>query len=69
MSANFSSLKKLIKALAVLLKSTAHTLHILNTHQSHCHQEYIELCKQQHIEKTESEISSDSKEEYETTVN
>ena len=66
--ANISSFEKLIKTLTVLLKSTAHTLCILNTHQSHCHQKYIELCEQQHIEKTESEISSDSEEEYKTAV-
>ena len=68
MSANSSSSEKLIEALAVLLKSTAHTLCILNTHQSHCHQEYIELCEQQCIEKTESETLSDSEEKYETVI-
>ena len=69
MSANFSSSEKLIETFTVLLKSTAHTLHILNTHQSHCHQKYIELCEQQCIEKMRSETLSDSKEEYETAVN
>ena len=66
---NISSSEKLIKIFTVLLKSTAHTLCVLNTHQSHCCQKYIELCEQQHIEKMRSEILSDNKEEYETTVN
>ena len=69
MSANSSSSEKLIEALAVLSESTAYALHILNTHQSHCCQKYIELCEQQCIEKKESETSSDSEEEYETAVN
>ena len=68
-SANFSSSEKLIEILTVLSESTAHTLHILNTHQSHYYQKYIELCEQQCIEKMKSEISSDSEKEYETAVN
>ena len=68
MSANFSSFEKLVKTLTVLSESTAYTLCILNTHQSHCCQEYIELCEQQCIEKTELKTSSDSEEEYETAV-
>ena len=68
MSANFSSFKKLIETLTVLLKSTAYALHILNTHQSHCCQKYIELCEQQCIKKMRSEISSDSEKKYETAV-
>ena len=68
MSANFSSSEKLIEALTVLLKSTAHALCILNTHQSHCCQKYIELCEQQCIEKMKSETSLNSEEEYETAV-
>ena len=68
MSANFSSSEKLVEIFAVLLKSTTHTLCILNTHQSCCCQEYIELCEQQCIEKTESKTLSDSEEEYETAV-
>ena len=67
-SANFSSSEKLIETFTVLLKSTAHTLHILNTHQSHCCQKYIELCEQQCIEKMKSETSLNSEEEYETAV-
>ena len=68
MSANISSSEKLIKAFAVLLKSTAHTLYILNAQQFHCCQKYIELCEQQHIEKMKLKTSSDSEEEYETAV-
>ena len=45
MSANFSSFEKLIEVFTVLSESTAHAFHILNTHQSHCHQKYIELCE------------------------
>ena len=67
-SANFSSSEKLVKTLTVLLKSTVYALCILNTHQSHCHQKYIELCEQQHIEKMRSETSSNSKEKYKTAV-
>ena len=67
-SANFSSFKKLVEALAVLLKSTAHTLCILNAHQSHCCQKYIKLCEQQHIEKIKLKISADSEEEYKTVI-
>ena len=36
MSANSNSSEKLVKTLTVLSESTAHTLCILNTHQSHC---------------------------------
>ena len=68
MSANFSSSEKLIETLTVLSESTAHTLCILNTHQSHCCQKYIELCEQQCIEKIKSKTSSDSEEKYETAV-
>ena len=67
-SANISSSEKLIETLTVLLKSTAHTLCVLNTHQSHCHQKYIELCEQQCIEKIKSKTSSDSEEKYKTAV-
>ena len=55
-------------SLLLSLKSTAHAFHILNTHQSHCHQKYIELCEQQCIEKMKSETSLNSEEEYETAV-
>ena len=68
MSVNFSSSEKLVETLAVLSESTAHALHIFNTHQSHCHQKYIELCEQQCIEKMKSETSLNSEEEYETAV-
>ena len=66
---NISSFKKLIKIFTILLKSTAYTLYILNTHYSHCCQKYIELCEQQHIKKTESKTLSDSEKEYKTAVN
>ena len=68
MSANISSLKKLIKTFTDLLKSTAHTLCILNTYQSHYCQKYIELCEQQCIEKIKLKTSLDNKEEYKTAV-
>ena len=68
MSANYSSFKKLIEIFTVLLKSTAHTLCILNTHQSHCCQKYIELSEQCCVKKIESETLSNSEEEYKTAV-
>ena len=68
MHTNISSSEKLIKVFTVLLKSTAYTLCILNTHQFYYHQKYIELCKQQCIEKMRLKISSDSEKEYKTAV-
>ena len=68
MSANISSFEKLVETFTALLESTAHSLCVLNTHQSHCCQKYIKLCEQQCIEKIRSEILLNSKEEYKTAV-
>ena len=68
MHVNISSSEKLVKTITVLLKSTAYTLCVLIAYQSHCHQKYIELCKQQCIKKMRLKTSLDSEEEYKTAV-
>ena len=66
MCANFGSPKELITAMAVLPESIAHTLRLLNAHQSRrCH-EYIKLCKRCRIEEMGSEALLDSKDGLET---
>ena len=66
MCTNFGSLKELVAAMAVLPESTAHTLRLLNVHQSYRRHKYIKLCKQRRIEEMGSKALLDCKDGLET---
>ncbi|KAA6409456.1 MAG: hypothetical protein FRX48_07010 [Lasallia pustulata] len=53
--------RELVTAMAILPESTAHTLQLLNAHQSCCRHKYIEFSEQRRVEEMGSEASSDGK--------